>query len=470
MRPFSTVSNEGFKDMLKTFEPRYVLPDRKTITQHYMPEIYSQEKTKITQAIKNGLCFFSITTDGWTSRANHSYITHTVHYINESWEFHSHLLDTAQLETAHTGSNLASELIESLDKWNLPVDKVVAVTTDNARNIVNALGILQWQHFGCFSHTLLLGVKKAMDVPLVSKAIGRARRLVGHFHHSSKSAGILHQKQSDLHYPQLNLIEDVATRWNSSFYMMERILKQQQPLCAALLELRKTDLLPSDTEISTMEVFVEILRPFVEVTEVMGGEKTVSISAVRPLLHKLLTKSLLVKPYDAKLAKSIKGVVLKDLESRYNDISTNQLLNKACFLDPRFKTLGFLSDQQKQTIRQQIETEAQEMILKSSEEPPEKKRRQETKGLMLLLEEVIDIHVEDDSTDEAKKEINKYLCLDTATENPLKWWQDNIKQFPLLGKLARKYLCVPATSVPSERAFSTAGYIVNIKRACLYTS
>ena len=338
MMPFSTVSNKGFKDMLHTFEPRYILPDRKTITQRYMPEMYQKEKAKITKAMEEGLLFFSITTDGWTSRANHSYITHTIHYINESWELCSHLLDTAELSSEHTGVNLASELEESLHNWNLPADKLVAVTTDNARNIVNALGILQWQHFGCFAHTLQLGVKKAMDVPQISKVLGRAKRLVSHFHHSPRSASILHQKQSDLHYPQLNLIQDVSTRWNSSFYMMERIIQQQQPLCAALLELRKTDLIPSDTEITSMEVFVEIMRPIVEITEVIGGEKRVTISAVRPLLHKLMNKHLALKPSDATLAKNIKSALLSDLRSRYADVATETLLNKACFLDPRFKT------------------------------------------------------------------------------------------------------------------------------------
>ena len=69
---------------------------------------------------------------------------------------------------------------------------------------------------------------------------------------------------------------------------------------------------------------------------------------------------------------------------------------------------------------------------------------------------------------EIKKEMNNYLCLELeCSENPLHWWRDHKRHFPYLSHMARKYLCVPATSVPSERAFSVAGYIVNEKRACL---
>jgi len=42
-----------------------------------------------------------------------------------------------------------------------------------------------------------------------------------------------------------------------------------------------------------------------------------------------------------------------------------------------------------------------------------------------------------------------------------------IMRYPHYSQLAMKYLAPPATSVPSEQAFSAAGNIVNIKRSCL---
>ena len=97
-------------------------------------------------------------------------------------------------------------------------------------------------------------------IPEVSKALARCRRLVSHFNHSSKSTYLLKQKHKDLHHSQRSLIQDVATRWNSAFYMVQRVLEQQQPLCATLLELKKGELMPSDAEFSTMEKYLEVMK------------------------------------------------------------------------------------------------------------------------------------------------------------------------------------------------------------------
>ena len=54
--------------------------------------------------------------------------------------------------------------------------------------------------------------------------------------------------------------------------MICRVIGQQQPLCAALLELKKSDLMPSDTEFLTMETYVEVMKPLVAIAEAMGAE------------------------------------------------------------------------------------------------------------------------------------------------------------------------------------------------------
>ena len=51
--------------------------------------------------------------------------------------------------------------------------------------------------------------------------------------------------------------------------------------------------------------------------------------------------------------------------------------------------------------------------------------------------------------------------------NPLDWWRDNQYQFNLLALLARRILCIPSTSAPSERVFSTAGHTITKLRASL---
>jgi len=51
--------------------------------------------------------------------------------------------------------------------------------------------------------------------------------------------------------------------------------------------------------------------------------------------------------------------------------------------------------------------------------------------------------------------------------NPLEWWGMSCSKFPHLAQLARRYLCIPGTSVRAERVFSTAGIIVNKKRSAL---
>jgi hypothetical protein len=53
---------------------------------------------------------------------------------------------------------------------------------------------------------------------------------------------------------------------------------------------------------------------------------------------------------------------------------------------------------------------------------------------------------------------------DRMYNDPLAWWCLKAQKFPLLSELAIRYLCIPATSAPSERVFSTAGLTIAKER------
>jgi len=52
--------------------------------------------------------------------------------------------------------------------------------------------------------------------------------------------------------------------------------------------------MPSDRDIY-YEIFIKVLK---EITEAIGSEKSATISAIRPLLYKLLSKELIEDPLD----------------------------------------------------------------------------------------------------------------------------------------------------------------------------
>ena len=50
--------------------------------------------------------------------------------------------------------------------------------------------------------------------------------------------------------------------------------------------------------------------------------------------------------------------------------------------------------------------------------------------------------------------------------DPLSWWKavDKAGKFPVLCRLAERFLCIPATSAPSERIWSRGGGVLTAKR------
>ena len=155
------------------------------------------------------------------------------------------------------------------------------------------------------------------------------------------------------------------------------------------------------------------------------------------------------------------------------------LLKIATFTDPRLKSKYLKSEEiedLKEFLRERsnepeeavLSLSMQPSLMSSNASPPAKKHR----NIGTLFND------NDDDEDQMpvlskeqhiNNELIKYMTSSKLDfeEEPLSYWRDMHKRYPYLSNLAKRYLCVCATSTASERLFSTSGNILTTTRTSL---
>lgn len=433
---------------------------------------------------------------------------------------------------SHTGANIATVLREAVDEWGLQPSP--PLVSDNASNMIVAGREFGTDlHVTCFAHTLNLACGKALKINSVAKLLGKMRQIVSFFHRSPPASSKLKEKQKLLQLQDHKLIIDVQTRWNSALDMISRFLEQQPAIYATLTskELRGkvnvTSLVESD--ISDAEELEKVLSPLKIATVALCEETVPTVSLILPLQFQLIN-FMTERDDDTSLIKQVKKAVKADLSGRYANIKNK--LKLASLIDPRFKLVPFLSENEKLEAYHELTLEAisatescraKDMSIQVKSEPADTSSAPALPSLPSLPD------TDDDSVDfnssassspitkkckeenpvevlqsldpeptisdvkpsamsslfgdvyitavEQAKSVQELCELEiqdykkeppiNATDNPLHWWRQKSLKYPNLAHLAKKFLCIPATSVPSERVFSTAGDIVTAQRSQL---
>lgn len=469
-RPISIVDDDGLQRVLRTAlkNAEYKLPSRGTI-QKLISDMYNTKIHSVKESVKNAKGI-ALTSDFWTSLGNENYCGVTGHWITDDWKLKSVVLQCVNVVERHYSDNIAGLYKQFTTDWDI-TNRIQAIVTDNARNMVSAVQKADFAHIPCLAHSIQLsilhGFKAADTEPLFEKC----RKIVGHFKHSAANTTELQNcTESSLR----KLQQDVPTRWNSIFTMLQSLLHAREALAVYMSNEQKQykGARLTDLDWEKISKYIKVLDIFCEATVLLGGQDYVSCSCVLPMLSSL-TKHMTIRDDDPGYIAKFKDSSIIDFNERVTAMPSIEMLQVATALDPRYKLLKCLPEDAKVRTWSRIEQKIQVIVEDDHTatvatygtsiynnilcEPNGKRIK--------LMESDSDAENVDSSSDELmryKMEMKVHNSVD-----PLQWWKLNEHRYPKLSLLAKTVLCIPATSVPCERLFSSAGYIVNKTRSSL---
>ncbi|XP_077251986.1 zinc finger BED domain-containing protein RICESLEEPER 2-like [Tasmannia lanceolata] len=321
--PFNIVDKDAFRDFIMVIQPRLKVISRTTIRKELL-NIYGEEKLKLKRLI--GVCHrVSLTADMWTSN---------------------------QTLAPHGGDVIANAIELCLIDWN--ISKLSTITLDNASNntvavrtlvpVLSRKGMLlqegRFFHIRCAAHVINLIVQDGLNE--IKESVDVIRQSVKYVQGSQARKQlfeecILQERLSS----KRGLCIDVATRWNSTFLMLESALQFE----SAFTRLQTRDAIfareaPSVVDWKNAKVICRLLKVFYDATKLFSG-------------HKYTTANLYFHEVFA-IQEHLLGMAI------HEDVSINQMATKmqsnfdkywrecnvmlaiAVVLDPRYK-LKYLS-------------------------------------------------------------------------------------------------------------------------------
>jgi hypothetical protein len=241
LRPVSIVDGNGFRELMGFCEPGYNLPHRTFFTSQ-LEQMFVSLKSSVKKQMESAEAV-SLTADVWTSSVNESYLSVTAHFIDENWKLQRRVFACMPVDERHTGDNISSWLQQTVQAYDLPMHKIVALLHDNGSDIVAAAKKLenankpQWASVRCAAHTLQLVIHAALQCnTTINESLTAARRVVEFFKRSELATTTLHKVQKQMSIKDHQLVMEVSTRWNSTLYMIDRLIEQRWPVSVVLME------------------------------------------------------------------------------------------------------------------------------------------------------------------------------------------------------------------------------------------
>ncbi|XP_050259181.1 zinc finger BED domain-containing protein RICESLEEPER 3-like [Quercus robur] len=299
--PFRYVEGYGFKKFVSTLQPKLRLkdiPSRQTVARDVIG-IYNSEREKLRKSLKG--CRVCLTTDTWTSIQNLNYMCLTCHFIDDAWKLHKRILNFCQVEN-HKGETIGRKIEMSWREWG--IDGIFTLTVDNASSNLTTIKFLQrvtkdwngavlgneYMHMRCCAHILNLIVGEGLKE--IDASVAKVREAVRYVKSSPNRSQTFKSFMERLGMESKSLLSlDVATRWNSTYIMLETTEKFEKVFLRMDFEddgyssyfRTKEDSgglgSPCIIDFQNCRVFVTFLRLFYNATKKFSGSLYVTSNA-----------------------------------------------------------------------------------------------------------------------------------------------------------------------------------------------
>ncbi|XP_055961910.1 zinc finger BED domain-containing protein RICESLEEPER 2-like [Mercurialis annua] len=474
--PFRFVEGMGFKKLMSVACPRFHIPSRWTVNRDCY-QMFLDERLNLKNTLRSGSQRVSITTDTWTSIQRVNYMCVTCHWIDNDWLLHKRIINLVPV-CGHKGDYISKTLENCLLGWGLK--NIFTVTMDNAGNNNTAIAafkkkLMSWGtdvsrceylHMRCIAHVINLVVSDGLKE--MSSSVKKVRDCVRYIRNSPSRLKKFKDLIADAKLgTKKSLCLDVATRWNSTYLMLDTACLFQSVFESyeASDENFRSDMIesiPNFFDWETVKKFATCLSYFYVTTLRISGSLYVTsnmhfqeICDLSIMLDEMLVNE------DIEIVQM--GRKMREKFNKYWGPKLFQTVNDkltSLFVEYQKASVNATSSAYVSLSQSSEGVSAQTPVLP----PPAKKH-------MSLMKAKFDIQNKGIESDSRKSELEVYLSEATVENddafNILKWWKLNSGRFPILSRMARDILVVPISTVASESAFSTSGRVLDCFRSSL---
>ncbi|KAJ5742120.1 hypothetical protein N7533_011529 [Penicillium manginii] len=523
--PFLFVEHQEFHDLLSYARLAPTLPSvpsRKVIRERLQDFVIEHQQETLQRLPSSAR--MSIALDCWTSPFQQAFMAITGYFLDQEWEYREVLLGFEPISGSHTGVNLGRVVLQILEKHQI-ADRILAVTTDNASNnktliaaVNDSTKTLQQEtdstivQVPCLAHVIqlsltdLLGKIKAapknnntetewsedrvhslrarQQKHEIADTLNKVRGLAVYINGSPQRKEAFLNLQSNNAGIRLLPIQDVRTRWNSTFLMLRRAKRLHDIFDKYCKDYTQTHFALSIEGWRQIDYLLCILQPFFTLTTLVCRTKDSSIHLIFRIYNKLFDhlersirqlrrkkvhwKQLMLSSLEAAKEK------LKKYYGETDDIEGN-LYAIGTILAPSSKMEFFstgdwdLDPEIGKDYRKEYRKSLQSLFERYSQRVPSDMIQPNSQ--LLITESELERALDGDSSPRSiapqYDELTKYLQSDTIKGSVRIFWKDHQREFPVLASIARDIMSIPATGAGVERLFNSARDVCHYRRGSL---